>query len=664
MPVLEINGREVEVDDSFLSLTPEQQDATVEEIAGSMASAGSSPEPAPRNTPSNFLTSTLEGLDSGIFYNFDDEIQAGMMVPVKALGRFVRGEEIDIGGIYTELQRQFDQRKKNRREDYPISSFTGEAVGSLAGAGGLARAGLLASAKLPAAAGLGARTVAGIKDAAVAGAAFGAGSGTDLESRAQNALSTGLFGAAVGGAVPVVGSFARGVATPITNAIRARVNPSGFASAKVAERIAKDGTTIDQVSRRIGDGMNIADVAGENTRGLLRTTSNVSSAARNRNMTTLTLRQFGQGDRIKTAVADTFADPNGYLTAKDKLAEAAKQIASPLYDRAYANPVPFTRELEKILRTPAGNDALRRAVRIAKNEQAPFQQWFMNIADDGSVTIKRVPDMRAWDYIKRGMDDVIDGQTDSLTGKVSNAGRAVVGLKKRLLGLLDDANPDYKVARRAYGGIAQIEEALEFGRKAHRMSPEAIKRQVADMSVSEKEAARIGMAEYLRRQVDDAGFTHNAIQRVMGSRSKYQRLRNLFDTSAQFKEFRKTIFNEARKQRTFNAVRGNSTTAQQLADMQDAGQLSEVAGASVDVARGNIGGIVNRIGSFLAQRAGGLTDEVSDEVSRRLLSMDRTTLTGVLRDLTRIEQSAVAGDERRRLIEAAISRALTAQAAQ
>ena len=41
MPTLEINGRDVEVDDSFLSMTPEQQERTVDEIAAALASGDS-----------------------------------------------------------------------------------------------------------------------------------------------------------------------------------------------------------------------------------------------------------------------------------------------------------------------------------------------------------------------------------------------------------------------------------------------------------------------------------------------------------------------------------------------------------------------------------------------------------------------------------------------
>ena len=40
MATLNIDGRRVKVDDSFLSLSPEQQNATVEEIAASFAPVG------------------------------------------------------------------------------------------------------------------------------------------------------------------------------------------------------------------------------------------------------------------------------------------------------------------------------------------------------------------------------------------------------------------------------------------------------------------------------------------------------------------------------------------------------------------------------------------------------------------------------------------------
>jgi len=46
MVTINIEGRKVKVDDAFLSMTPEQQNATVEEIAGSLGAAPKAAEPA------------------------------------------------------------------------------------------------------------------------------------------------------------------------------------------------------------------------------------------------------------------------------------------------------------------------------------------------------------------------------------------------------------------------------------------------------------------------------------------------------------------------------------------------------------------------------------------------------------------------------------------
>ena len=591
----------------------------------------------------------------GVAFNFGDEIIGGIQAPFRALA-----DGTSITQAYREGRDEFRAAAKFADQNNPGLALGAEIIGALATGTGLAKGGLLASTRLAPGAGLLPRIGAGAKDAAIAGAAFGAGAGENLAERATGAVSGAGTGAVIGGGVPVVGRAIRSTAKPLIDAAKARINPQGFATQKVAERLANDATSLPQVQKRLGDGLNIADVAGQGSRDLLRTTTNIAGEARNRVSTSLTLRQIGQGDRLKSAIARTFADPDGYLNAKEELAESAKTIAKPFYDKAYANPVPFTEKLEGFLNTASGKKALREAVGIASDEQAPFAQWFANIADDGTTTIKRVPDMRAWDYIKRGFDRVIEGQTDSITGKVTTSGRAVIGLKNRMLAELDNLNPDYAKARKAYAGVAQIDEALEFGKSAIKLSPEAVSRKMKNMSASEKEAARIGMAEVLRKQIDDAGFTHNAINRIVGSRSKFQRLRAMFESKAQFKAFRSSIMKEAKKQKTFDAVRGNSTTARQLMDLEDAGQLGEVGGVATNVAQGNIGGVVASIGRMIS-RVGGLTPEVADNIARQLSATNPRVVSGFMRELAEIEKSNIGSEQRAKLFQDLLSRSITSQ---
>ena len=74
-----------------------------------------------------------------------------------------------------------------------------------------------------------------------------------------------------------------------------------------------------------------------------------------------------------------------------------------------------------------------------------------------------VPDWRSWDYIKRGIDRVIEENTDQF-GRVNAYGRSVTQTKKQLLGHLDQANPDYPLARATHGnGSDAVEAILEGG---------------------------------------------------------------------------------------------------------------------------------------------------------------------------------------------------------
>ena len=61
MATLNINGRRVKVDDSFLSLSPEQQNATVDEIAQSL---GAQQSPEAQNAASE-MSAMTQALDKG-----------------------------------------------------------------------------------------------------------------------------------------------------------------------------------------------------------------------------------------------------------------------------------------------------------------------------------------------------------------------------------------------------------------------------------------------------------------------------------------------------------------------------------------------------------------------------------------------------------------------
>lgn len=580
-------------------------------------------------------------------WGFGDEVGAAI---ASTLGKLPGGHGKDYDKVLGEMR----ARQSRAGEEHPVAKGAGMVTGALAGGAGLAKAGLTFSGK--AGTGIGSRMAAGAKDGAIYGGTYGFGSGEGTTDRLTDAAGGAVAGGLIGGAVPALVAGTKAAAKPVTDAIRARRDPSGYAGQKVAERFSASGMTPETVARKMASnpGSAAADIGGKSTRDLLRTAVNIPGPAKDRVAKQVAVRQFGQGDRLKSAIGRTFADPDGYLNAKEELAATAKAQAGPLYERAYARPVHFSEALEDVLKTPAGARALSNAQALAANEQQPFRQIFINI--NGQA--KRVPDTRGWDYIKRSLDDMIDGQKDPITGKMTNEGRILVGLKDRMLKEVDALNPDYKAARSVFGGIAQIDEAMEFGRKALTMSPHAVRREIGAMSASQKEAARIGAAEEMRKAIDAAGYTHNAILKVFNSRQKVQNLRALFDNDKQFAEFRKAIFQEARKRATYEAVKGNSTTASQLADMMESGGTGASEMAVNTIRSGPISATIQWVGSRL-KMLGGLTPEVADEISKRLMNTNPAQTRQLVSELAKIEAAKMAAGQKAQLIQQLVSRVLT-----
>jgi hypothetical protein len=667
MPTLNIGGKRVKVDDSFLSLTPEQQNATVEEIASSF-------KPKDQSKHREFDGSSIPGYDPktgevvktgageafGLgasdmaTWGVGDEISASL-----ASGSLF-GANDGLWGDYDKTLSEMRALQDRAAHEHPVATGAGMVTGAVGSGLGLAKAGLTFTGNLGAKAGLAARTAASAKDGAVMGGVYGAGSGEGVGDRLKQGVGGAVAGGVIGGAIPGIVAGVKGVAKPITDAVGARTNPEAFAARKVAERLGASNMTPNTVANKMANnpGSAVADVAGKSARDLLRTTVNLPGPAKDRVAKQVAMRQFGQGDRLKTAIGRTFADPDGYLNAKDDLASMAKSQATPLYQKAYARPVHFSQDLEDILNTPAGKSALAKAEALAANEQQPFKHVFVNVNN----VAKRVPDTRGWDYIKRAMDDMIDAQTDDITRKVTNEGRILVSLKNKMLAEIDRYNPDYKAARGLYAGIAQIDNSLEFGRKSLQMSPEAVKREIAKMSATQKEAARVGAAEELRKAIDAAGYTNNAILRIFNSRQRVQNIRSLFDNDRQFAEFRKAIFQEARKRSTYEAVRGNSTTASQLADMFEAGGSSEIANfAGRAVTQGPVSATIQWVGSAL-RRLGGLTPKVADEIAKRLMSASPAETRAIVNELMKIERMQVSAAQKSALVQQLVSRVLTTAA--
>lgn len=698
---VKINGRTVRVDGSFRTMTPEQQQETIDDIAKQIGVSATSPESdqakAVREdlaaTSNNFFSGdkdeskTLRKADSFIrgaadtaSFGLADEIAASAernnvfnpenystlsdaartisnLNPATAVVNQIWSMVAPDEKAQSILRRE--RALQTQRDDIDSGvSTAGRISGALLGAGALTKAAAPYMASLPANATLGAEVAQGVKSGGLYSGLYGLGSGEGVGDRLKEGAKQALMGAAIGGAIPVVTAGVKAAFKPVTDAVQGYFRPEAYANRKIAERLANDLKTPAQAADEMArnPGMNLADVAGDNTKNLLKTAANVPGRAQSKINARLNLRQMQQGDRIKSVVRRTLAEPDGYLGVIDDINTTAREAAEPLFAAANDIPIPFTQTLEEAIDTPAGRRALATAERLAANEQQPFRQMFVNMIDDNTGVARRVPDVRGWEYIRQALDDMIDAQRDPMRGnRLTNEGRILVGLQERIFREVRGANAPYDQALQIWRGGHSLENAVNAGREVLQQSPEATRRAMQSLSEAERQAYRIGVATAIRDKIGGGPITNNALLKFFASKDQVESLQAAFPDAETFRAFRAAMFAEAKKRLTYNVVKGNSTSAKQLADMADAGGLKETADFAVDAVRGGItSATLKWIGSRL-KILGGFTPEVADQVQRRLLTADPEAVRNITRELMRVNARRISADQRRQLVNRLIT---------
>lgn len=518
----------------------------------------------------------------------------------------------------------------------PMSAFTGQAVGTIGamtGLGTLGRsAGFASRFGLP-----------GLAGDIAFGAASGAGQSND------NRLLGGSLGAIGGGVGHVVGM---GVASSVgaiartrpglaaTNGLRGMFGasrlptPAPLSSADGAVFNAINRAGVDDVrgalteARGLNLPMSLADT-NPNLRELAGAAVRRSPTAASFAEDALFPRSRGQFDRFTSAVETNLGPTTNIPQRSADLMTQARAGASDIYDQAYRNPVPSTPELDGVLRTPFGKQALGRAQTIAANERrSPSELGFAQDADGNTVLnpmpnraiadhlsardgldaaqdayraasgttekaaagarvqqarqvlrdaeqgLKAAPDpsvaasvpgytTQTLDYVKRGMDDVLEEKRNPITGKLvlDEAGRAQNGVRGQLLSEVDRLNPDFATARAAYAGPMQSRDALSRGVDAYGLQPDQLGMQVAGQTPEHLTQMQLGFRGAL---VDHAGKVRdnsNPWEATLGSPTSRQRLDTLYPDNPGVGRLLRQRDLEGTMAKTKDAVLGNSKTA-------------------------------------------------------------------------------------------------------
>ena len=325
-----------------------------------------------------------------------------------------------------------------------------------------------------------------------------------------------------------------------------------------------------------------------------------------------------------------------YTAQEDKLIGTLRSNANNLYDTAYAHGSVDDTRILKVLEDDTFKKAFKEAQAISSKEaraaelrgEDPSRFKLNDIYDldkDGNmISVGKIPDVRTLDYIKRGIDALIDkGYKGEGMGKAE--ANALKDLRKAYIGVIDQNVPEYAVARAKYAGDMEVLDALRLGRTDYlspKMLPNEAKKLVDGMSEAERDALRAGVAQSLLTKVMDSPQQINAAQRIIGAPATRKRLEALFQDPNEYKVFEAALQRESELFRNAqDIVRGSRTAnkTEALKDLKAGNGIFDIAGEAVDIASGSPGSVVGRVLKYLQARTS-LDEKTAGEVAKMLKS--------------------------------------------
>jgi hypothetical protein len=551
-------------------------------------------------------------------------------------------------GSYEDLQRSISKEYGRFADYYPVSSGVGEFVGGAApSVAALMMAPATGGASLPAAAASGTRAVGALSRIAsnpytrsmgvgtLQGGISGAGT-AEQDERLSGAGTGAIMGGAIGTSFPVIARGAQSGLGWLEERTLPKVYPGGKtiedrALAKISGALKSSDPERNMEPADIYKKMydyeqkGFPSMVSNTSEGLTDLADYVAqkSGSAARIMQEPLERQItGSRDRVMGQVRETMGTRGDYFGQDDRLAVDLRTKAKPYYDAAYAHGEVKDPEVLKYMERPQFKDALALYEKSleAKGQKLPT----VPVLDASGKKIgERVaPTVEILDQVKRNLDDLIDKQTDSLTKKKTTLGESYIDEKNSFLEAFDNAVPDYKNARKIFGGYAEVRDALNMGMNDFgKLKSEQITRTLEGFgSEAEREAFRTGSDRWIQSYVMGPSSDANFAKRIINSPEMAAKMQAVSDSPAKFDFFKsalelesKLVDEAARSIKGIQGQRGNRLN-------QQFGDDTNIRDAAINVATG--GGFINSLSSMAGRmsRSASITDEVAQKISKMLSS--------------------------------------------
>jgi hypothetical protein len=570
-------------------------------------------------------------IGQGLGMGFGDEIEAGLRAPFS---------DEDYKTIRDRLRAQQAQFGK----DYPVTQTGLELAGGLAlpvGAFGMGAKALMQAKTAMGTLGKGAMLGGG------AGAVTGAGTAKELEDIPMDSATGlaigGTLGAVAPSAINLSGRAVRAVADSL-----GLTNANKYATRKLAEKLEQDNLTpqdaqeILQEYRRLGVPDPVIADLGDNLRGLGYAVQATPSKSRTQANEFLQGRNDELAGSLITGLENKANVQSGgklgfeYI---DDLVSKQRNAARQAYPKAYALDLPAA-PFRKFVDRPVFQQAYENAIK--RNELFLGDPDVIRLPALNQIRNAQSINTNILHEIKQGLDEVIDKETDALTGKMTGYGANVVKVKNEFNNLIKYYNKDYRLANANFADSEGLKSAYKRGLDYLKMDDKELVSTLKKMKPAEKESFRVGMLSQIRdRYSKFTGVDATAL--VFKSPRQKTALSYAFDNKKQFNDFVKQV--EAQKEllKTNKRITGGSPTQANIIETQDAGLIQDV----LPIMSGDIASTALNVARRGAARAGGLSPEKAENLRNMLLNPDAANQNRIFemlrkRAIDRANQGSVA----------------------
>lgn len=379
------------------------------------------------------------------------------------------------------------------------------------------------------------------------------------------------------------------------------VTAKASARGDIARAMARDNMTVAEAQKAGGAVTGrepvLADVGGENTRGLMERVAQTPGAGRTIVTPFLTGRQEQQAGRIAGDLSElTGSKRTAFQAVSQTITERAK-AAQPLYKVALeaGDKEIWSPGLERLTGSPTIKASMQGAVRVwqdnavadgfgAMNPGAMVERGGLLKFTGGQVPV--FPNLQFWDYTKRLLDDKISsakraGQNQKV--------RTLTALATNLRKELDTQVPQYAAARQAWAGPSAYLDAIETGRDilSRNVSAEEFSANFGELSKVEQDGLREGAVSSIVGRMGTDPAKLGDMTKYLRSPEMKKKIVAIMPTPEAAQKWNKLLSFETKSSELVGQSLRGSPTAKRLAEMNDAHGATDMLGDLVlDVIKG------------------------------------------------------------------------------